>query len=549
MPQNNQQANMSRQKASRLKAGADKLLQLAQAWSSYCITIWGWRKTLLSMGLGGLSVLALPPIYIFPILFFTMPSLLWLLDGAIETTIEGEVKPNQSKLSKTWARIYGARSAFGVGLSFGFGYFFFGLLWIGEAFLVDASAHILLLPFAVTLLPLILGLFWGFAALTARVFWGGPVKNVIILAISLIFWEFLRGNIFTGLPLNLMGFAFDFSTALLQSASIWGVYGLTFIVIILALSASLFINSPYRPRLVFFGIFGILAVLWLGGSARLYMNPTQFHTDILMRLVQGNIDQKDKWRDEMRSIIANRYLELSGRQTSSDGQGSNRITHLIWPESAMPFLLEPDSSFMREATRILNEDAYLIAGAVRRQINGETTEFYNSVLAFDAGSNRLGKYDKHHLVPFGEYLPLRNLLEKGGLRKLVQMRDNFETGDAPSNIYLKNTPAFAVNICFEIIFSADVVDRENRPEWILNVTNDAWFGNSIGPYQHLAQARMRAVEEGLPLVRAANTGITAVFDPLGRVIGQLQKGESAVLDSPLPLKINPTPYVWLTTYF
>lgn len=528
---------------------ATKLQSYVQSWSDQCITVWGKRKLMLSFALGGISVLALPPIHMFFVLFFTMPSLVWLLDGAIQTSLETEAKASSSWLFRLWNKIYGARSAFWVGLGFGFGYFFFGLLWIGEAFLVDASEHLWLMPFAVTLLPLLLAVFWGLATLTARLFWAGSVRNVIILALSLTFWEFLRGQVFSGLPWNLLGFAFDFSTAMLQSAAIWGIYGLTFIITLLSLSVALMVNNGFKMRSIWLGILCILVIMGGAGSVRLYLNPTQYHDDILLRLVQGNIAQKDKWRPEMRSVIANRYLELSARQTSSENQGLGNVTHLIWPESAMPFLLEPGSSFMREATRILNEDAYLITGAVRKQSIAGKIEFFNSVLAFDAAGNRLGKYDKHHLVPFGEYLPLSNLMRKIGVDKLVPLQDDFKTGQKPGNIYLKNTPAFAVNICFEIIFSGQVVDRINRPDWILNLTNDSWFGSSIGPYQHLAQARMRAIEEGLPLVRNANSGVTAIFDPLGRVVAQLPHGKAAILDGRLPQKISPTIFVkWLSFF-
>ncbi|PCI87909.1 MAG: apolipoprotein N-acyltransferase [Hyphomicrobiales bacterium] len=525
-----------------------KLQLYVQSWANQCITIWGKKKLILSFALGSLSVLALPPINLFFVLFFTMPSLVWLLDGAVQTSLKTEAKASSSLLFRLWRKIYGARSAFWVGLSFGFGYFFFGLLWIGEAFLVDAAAHILMMPFAITLLPLLLAIFWGLATLTARLFWAGGVRNVIILAISFTFWEFLRGHIFSGFPWNLLGFAFDFSTAMLQSAAIWGIYGLTFIVTLLSLSMALMVNNGFTMRRVLLGVFGALIVMWAAGNVRLYLHPTQYHDDILLRLVQGNIAQKDKWRTEMRSVIANRYLELSARETSAENTGLSDITHLIWPESALPFLLTPNSSFMRQATRVLNKNAYLITGAVRRQIIEGKTEFFNSVLAFDAAGNRLGKYDKYHLVPFGEYLPLSDLFRKIGIDKLIAMQEDFETGQKPANIYLKNTPAFAVNICFEIIFSGQVVDAENRPDWILNVTNDSWFGNSIGPYQHLAQARLRTIEEGLPLVRNANSGITAIFDPLGRIVAQLPRGKAAILDSRLPQKISPTIFVKLNTF-
>ncbi len=520
------------------------------AWSSYCITIWGWRKALLALLLGALSVLALPPINLPFILIFTMPSLIWLLDGAYNTSLKKQNDNKYGFISKVFKNISSARPAFWVGIHFAFGYFFVGLFWIGEAFLVEAERVVYLLPFAITLMPLLLSIFWGLACLVARIFWTtSPIKNVIIFTFSLTFFEILRGNIFTGFPWNLLGFAFDFSTAMLQSAAIWGIYGLTFIVILLSTGFAIFADARYKPRSVFMVLFTGFLVLWVGGSARLYYSPTQYNDKIYLRLVQGNIAQKDKWRPEMREAIANRYLELSAKKTTDKDEGLNKITHLIWPEAAMPFLLRPESSFMREAISLLKQDAFLITGAIDKQnIDGNIT-YFNSILVFNSSGNRVGKYNKHHLVPFGEYLPYAKLLKKIGLEKMVSVNEDISKGKKPTNIYLKNTPAFAASICYEAIFSGRIVEKENRPEWILNLTNDAWFGETIGPYQHLAQARMRAIEEGLPMVRVANTGLTAVFDPMGRKVASLPKGKTDILDTRLPLKVGPTIFVMLSKIY
>lgn len=530
-----------------------KFLNIITVWSSYCITIWGWRKTLLAIGLGGVSTLALPPLNLFFVLFFTMPSLLWLIDGAIETTVAQQSNADAGKFKRLLIKIYANRSAFNVGFFFGFGYFFFGLFWIGEAFLVEASEHIYLLPFAILLLPIILSIFWGLAVFLARVFWSSGFKNVMVLTFSLTFFEVLRGHLFTGFPWNLLGFAFDFSLEILQTAAVWGIYGLTFWAILLTLLPSLLVNNALKARYVCLPIALLIGAMWVGGAYRLSQNPTQFHDNILLRLVQANIAQTDKWQPEMRSIIANRFLELSSKPVTDNmaekNSKLNKFTHLIWPESALPFILKPNGNFMREATRTLPSNGILLTGGVRKQNNGPNVDFYNSIMAFDSDANRVGVYDKHHLVPFGEYLPYSALLKKLGFKKIVAMKENFSTGDGPQNIYLKNTPALAANICFEVIFSGQVVDRVNRPEWILNVTNDAWFGETIGPYQHLAQAKLRAIEEGLPLVRNANTGFTVIFDALGRTVATLPKGKAAVLDSALPIKVETTPYVFFTSFF
>jgi len=257
---------------------------------------------------------------------------------------------------------------------------------------------------------------------------------------------------------------------------------------------------------------------------------------------------------------------LSDRPISPQSSGVRDVTHLIWPESAFPFFLTREADALTQIAGLLQPATILITGAVRPPENAAApTRAYNSIYVIDHDGSILSVYDKVHLVPFGEYLPLQDLLERLGLTQLTKIRGGFISGDRRRNQHLPGAPDFLPLVCYEIIFPGDSVPRSERPGWIydhigryvgwpfvsgtgerpgwlLNLTNDGWFGPSAGPYQHFQEARVRAIEEGLPLVRAANTGISAVVDPVGRVIKSLPLGTEGVLDSALPQPLAPSLY-------
>jgi apolipoprotein N-acyltransferase len=259
---------------------------------------------------------------------------------------------------------------------------------------------------------------------------------------------------------------------------------------------------------------------------------------------------------------------LSDRSTGPQSTGVRDVTHLIWPESAFPFFLTREADALAQIAALLRPATVLITGAIRppeTAPNAAITRAYNSVYAIGPDGSILSVYDKVHLVPFGEYLPFQSMLERLGLTQLTKMRGGFIAGDRRRNQRVPGVPDLLPLVCYEIIFPSDSVPRSERPGWLydhlgryvgwpfvagsgerpgwmLNLTNDGWFGQSAGPYQHFAQARVRAIEEGLPLVRAANTGISAVIDPLGRVIKSLPLGVEGVIDAPLPQRLAPTPY-------
>ena len=243
-----------------------------------------------------------------------------------------------------------------------------------------------------------------------------------------------------------------------------------------------------------------------------------------------------------------KYLNLSDRATGPQSTGVRDVNILIWPESAFPFFLTREADAMAQIADLLPKGTVLITGAVRAPDappGAKITRAYNSIYLIDHDGSVLSVYDKLHLVPFGEYLPFQDLMEKLGFEQLTKVSGGFIAGSRRKPMDVPGAPRMLPLICYEAVFPGDVTARDDRPGWIVNLTNDGWFGISTGPYQHLQQARLRAIEEGLPLVRAANTGVSAVIDPVGRVVARLGLGAEGVLDSPLPSAITPTIYARL----
>jgi apolipoprotein N-acyltransferase len=263
--------------------------------------------------------------------------------------------------------------------------------------------------------------------------------------------------------------------------------------------------------------------------------------------MQPDIEQGTEFRPENRDAIMRRYLDLSDRATSPTSTGVADVTHLIWPESAFPFLLARDPQALNEIAGLLRGGATLITGAARaEQAAGETrAHYFNSIQVVDRTGALLDRYDKAHLVPFGEYLPYNGFFERLGLTQFVHVPGGFDPGTSHKLLQVPGLPAALPMVCYEAIFPDEfgsLFGEQNRAGWILNLTDDVWFGRTAGPYQHFAQARLRAIEQGLPLVRAANSGISAVVDGLGRTIAELPLGTEGVLDAPLPTARAPTLY-------
>jgi apolipoprotein N-acyltransferase len=507
------------------------LTRIATRAAHAVVLAFGWRRATIAFLAGGASALAMAPINAWPVLFITLPVLVWLVDGS------------------TAGRWSGVWVAAGAGWCFGFGYFFVGLYWIGYAFLVDAKTFGWLLPVAVGGLPAYLAIYTALGVGAARLIWVRGPERILALAAMVTIAEWLRGHLLSGFPWNTFGYALAEPLVLAQSVSLVGIWGLTFLAIAICASPAILADdkadTPHPYRAPFIGL-AILAALIGYGTVRLRTHPTDYVSGVKLRVMQPNLQQDEKFNYAAKEQVLARYLRLSDRATGPQSKGARDVTHLIWPEAAFPFFLTREPDALAQIVAMLKPNTELITGAVRAAptpAGQRVTRAYNSVYVIDADGSIRGIYDKVHLVPFGEYLPLRSLLERFGLQTLTKQVGGFLSGDRHRAMDVAGAPKMLPLICYEAIFPGAAVPRGERPGWIVNVTNDGWFGISTGPYQHFEQARMLAIAEGLPLVRAANTGISAVIDPVGRIVKALPLGVEGIFDSPLPRAIEPTMYV------
>ncbi len=505
------------------------------------ILAWGWRRAAIALAAGAASALAMAPFNAWPVLFVTLPMMVWLIDGAGA------------------GRLGGVPAAALSGWWFGFGYFLAGLYWVGYAFLVDADIFGWLMPFAVTALPAGLALFMAAGFALARLIWTADASRILALAVGLTVSEWLRGHILTGFPWNALGYALTEPLALAQTASLIGLWGLTFLAIAIFASPAALIDRPStqatspmawlsRPWIA--PALAVLTLVAMGvyGAVRLSHEPTRLVANVKLRLMQPNLQQDVKFNYSAKQAVMQKYLTLSDRATGPASTGVKDATVLIWPESAFPFFLTREADAMAQIAALLPPGTMLLTGAVRppdTPPSARITRAYNSVYAIDHDGTILSVYDKLHLVPFGEYLPFQQQMEKLGFLQLTMLRGGYIPGTRRKTMELPHAPRVLPLICYEAIFPGDIVPRDDRPGWIVNLTNDGWFGISTGPHQHLQQTRVRAIEEGLPIARAANTGISAVIDPLGRIVARLDLGVEGVLDSGLPSSIPAPPYARL----
>jgi apolipoprotein N-acyltransferase len=498
------------------------------------ILAWGWRRFLIAFLAGAAGALAMPPFGALPALALSLTLAVWLIDGAAV---------GKGRLGAT------LRSTALVGWWWGFGYFVAGLWWLGAAFLVEADQFAWALPFGVLGLPALLAFFPALGFALSRLMWSPGWGRIPAFAFGMTVSEWLRGTLFTGFPWNTLGMALAQNAWLMQSAALVGLYGLTVLaVLICAAPAMLGTGATARERALPPGLaLAGLAALAVFGALRLPAAPAPTVAGVKLRIMQPNLPQDAKFRPENRDRIMRHYLNVSDRATSPQSAGVADATHLIWPESAFPFLLHRDPQALAQIAALLPPGTTLVTGAARQgeALPGEARageagpRFYNAIHVVADDGTIAGTYDKIHLVPFGEYFPhfLDRALRGMGIRQFVHVPGGFDPGERRGGFLVPGLPPVAATICYEAIFPGAVVRSGARPGLILNVTNDAWFGNTPGPHQHFAQARVRAVEEGLPLVRAANTGISAVVDAHGRVQAALPLGLEGVLDASLPRAI------------
>ena len=494
------------------------------------ILSWGWKRAAVALVAGALSSLAMAPFNAWPVLFLTFPVMVWLIDGA------------------GGGRMQGLPAAAMAGWWFGLGYFVPGLYWIGYAFLVDAPTFAWLMPFAVLGLPAYLALFPAFGFGLARLIWSKDGSRVIALAASLTASEWLRGHVLTGFPWNAFGYALTNPLALAQAASLIGLWGLTFLSVAIFASPAVLIDGNSRGRRPWVApLVALLVLMALGifGAVRLGLQPTTTVANVKLRIMQPNLQQDARFNYAAKAEVMRKYLTLSDRPSGPQSTGVRDASILIWPESAFPFFLTREADAMAQIDDLLPKGTILITGSVRAPDlppGTRITRAYNSIYAIDHDGSVLSIYDKLHLVPFGEFLPFQDWMEKLGFVQLTKVQGGFIPGTGRRAMEIPNAPRALPLICYEAIFPDEVAARGDRPGWIINLTNDGWFGISTGPYQHLQQARLRAIEQGLPVVRAANTGISAVIDPMGGIVARLGLGVEGVLDSGLPAAIAPTLY-------
>jgi apolipoprotein N-acyltransferase len=477
----------------------------------------GWRGLIAAAGLGILSVAALPPLYLLPFLWLAFPGILWLLDGAT-----------------------GWRRAFFLGWAFGFGHFAAGLYWVGHAFLVEAERFGAVMPFAVAALAAGMALYPALALLAVWRSRCRGLARVLLLGAAWIAAEWLRSWFLTGFPWNLIGTVWTFAAAPMQFAALAGVWGLSLITVLAAAAPACLADAAGAPGrraslrwlLSFVLAAGLPLLLWAGGAARLAAAPDPGAAVVegsRLRLVQPSIEQSLKWQNDLRAS------HVAGQMALSQDSAGEAATHVIWAETAVPFLLAEEDELRRTLGRLVPPGGALVAGAPRRQRIDGRTRAWNSMFALNDTGDLVATYDKRHLVPFGEYVPFRAVL---GFAKLTVGGTDFSPGSGPRVLRLPGLPPASALICYESIFPGRVVDAGERPAWMLNITNDSWFGSSSGPYQHLASARLRTVEEGLPLVRVANSGISAVIDAYGRTVALLGLNRVGTLDAALPRPVE-----------
>lgn len=485
---------------------ADRIARTSRFKKYFCLWIFGV-----------IAALAMPPLYFFPGILIGF-AFLYLILARAETAKQA-----------AWAGFY-----------FHLGYFMIGLYWINAALLIDLS-FAWMVPFCAVGLPAVLSVYGALLGAAAkksdRKYAFGTIPHAFMFVVLFVLCEWVRGHALTGFPWNLTGYSFGFSDYLLQTASIVGVYGLGAIVALFSVALAAWVLG--RNRLLL-GSVTLLTLMTGFGIWRLPDAPTKTVPGVYLRLVQANIAQQLKWDRGALQQNFNKYLHLSALPSQKP------VTHIIWPETAVPFSLDKNPDALAEIAALAPKDGAVILGAPRADYtdmpSGEmiVKNIYNSILGVDRNRTILFAYDKSHLVPFGEYVPLPEWL---GIKKLVPGIFDYTPGPGPQTVMLPELPPFSPLICYEAIFPGKATDNTNRAEWMLNLTNDGWYGNTAGPYQHLAHAQMRAVEQGIPMVRVAGTGISVLIDPYGRILGQLPLGQAGILDVSLPSALKePTWY-------
>ena len=475
----------------------------------------GWRRRGFAVLLGAFSALSFAPVHIVPAMAISLIGLYWLVQAA----------PTR-------------RMAFNIAWFWAFGHFAAGNFWIANSFLLDIGRFGWMMPPVISGPAAFLALY---PALAGAVIWRkGDLtpERIIAFAGLWVIAEWLRSHVLTGYAWNLVAYVWDVSPAMMQSTALWGSWGLgLFTIVIFTLPASLGSGDARLARQAkSASVFAIilLAALWATGAWRLSGATDAHVAGVRLRIVQANVSQVEKLKGGFSVQHFEKHLALT-RETP----GLDQVTHVIWPESAANFLLDRNPEVRQMIASVVPPKGALLTGTVRAwPSEGDYKQIWNSLVVIDSLGTIRAHADKAHLVPLGEYVPMRNLFPF--ISKLTPGSMDFSAAPGPATISVPGAPEVGPSICYEIIFPHAVVDQDHRPSWLVNITNDGWFGNSPGPYQHFTSARFRAVEEGIPLVRAANTGISGVIDAYGRIETQSTLGDIAVIDAGLPVALEAT---------
>ena len=461
---------------------------------------------------GCLGALAFAPFNFFIILFISLPIFYLIID-----------KNTSNKIT------------FFYGLLFGYGYFLAGIYWIAISLLVDVEKFAWLIPFALTIIPGFLALYFGFLAISFKFLVKKfslkfDFQKILIFAIIWVIFESLRSTLFSGFAWNLLGYSWLFSLDFSQSASLFGVYFLSFIAVITSLSPILILNhQKHKSNKIFLYLFAIflLVIFSYGIFVNKYF-PQIYSSNEKIRIVQANIKQEIKWQEIERYNNFLKHIELTRSMPFDD------VKAVIWSETSVPYIIDNDPNLLNLLKLAVPSDGELITGGLRVQKNSENkiTGVFNSIFMINS-QGILESYDKHHLVPFGEYVPFQKMLSflfiDEVVDKITSGGEGFLSGDHVKTLQAKYF-SFNPLICYEVIFSNEVIQENQNPEMFINITNDAWFGNSSGPYQHLAMAQMRAIEYATPLIRVAGTGISALIDIHGNIIRKIDLNEAGISD-------------------
>lgn len=476
----------------------------------------GGARALLALLAGGFGAVGFAPVNAPVFLLLALVVLFWLVDTAASGGL-----------------------AFRLGSWFGFGQMLVGLYWIAIAFQFQSKMPVWAGLLAVVLLAAYLAFYCGFACGLARRFWPAGPGRVAVFAVAWGVGEWMRGHFFTGFPWNLAGLVWIDVAPVAQLAAWFGGYGLSVLTVLLAGAFALVAEPGLAARRWTGGILVLMALAVAGGWLAARSPPAAPRPPVPLLVVQADIGQSEKYADLGDRALLHKYLDLTRAAQARHGPAL-----VIWPETAIDNLIADEVSTRYLMARAIRSPGLLLTGGLRIDRGDDDTPISarNAFFVLDAEGHVRGVYDKAHLVPFGEYVPWRPLMEAIGVDRLAPGGIDFAPGPGPRTLDLPGVPAVGPLICYEIIFPGAVVEEGRRPAWLLNLSNDAWFGLSSGPYQHLAQARLRAIEEGLPVVRATSTGVSAVIDARGHVVGQLGLGARGVLHGVLPAALPPTAY-------